>query len=401
MRILYVLGFLPTYVKREIEALAAGGHSIRVLLPEERAPRRTDGHWRRITGDPAGGGVETHRVMPFRLFTAQSCRLAAPFIRGMRFPGNMLKSLQHREFRFFLAASETLRTFPKGWKPHVIHAHFAGDQAHIASILASILGAPYTVTTHATDIFVPRNRERLRRVLSGAGAVFTISEYNRAYMEENGIFSGGSVVAKLGIHLPSLPKRRPTQGPPVAVCTASGLVEKKGVDILLEAAELLREEYPSLRFTVIGSDPGGKLLAEYRERARDLPVDFPGTLPSNETMDILAGASMFVLPCIRAGNGDLDGIPVSLMEAMGIGLPSISTGVSGIPELIEHGQSGLLAEPGSGEDLALMIRRILENPGEARKMGLAGREKVQRQHSAEGASTVLLETFRRLEDQKQ
>ncbi len=338
--------------------------------------------------------MSTERVMPFRLFTAHASGLVAPFIRGIRFPGHLLRALKNREFRYFLTASETLRTLPRGWKPHVIHAHFAGDQAHIAASLASILGVPYTVTTHATDIFVPRNGKRLRRVLSGAGAVFTISEYNRTYMEENGIFSGGAIVAKLGIHLPSLPKRRPTNGPPVAVCTASGLVEKKGVDILLEAAGLLREEYPSLRFTVIGSDPGEGLLAEYRERARDLPVDFTGTLPSNETMDILAGASMFVLPCVRAGNGDLDGIPVSLMEAMGIGLPSVSTRVSGIPELIEHGQSGLLAEPGSGEDLARMIRQILENPEEARKMGLAGREKVQRQHSAQGAAAVLENTFK-------
>ncbi len=170
------------------------------------------------------------------------------------------------------------------------------------------------------------------------------------------------------------------------------------MDILLEAAKLLREEYPSLRFTVIGSDPGGKLLAEYRERAQGLPVEFTGTLSSNETMNILAGASMFVLPCVRAGNGDLDGIPVSLMEAMGIGVPSVSTRVSGIPELIEHGGSGLLAESGSREDLARMIRRILENPGEAREMGRAGRERVQKQHSAEGASAVLLETFEKLTD---
>ena len=389
MKILYVLGFLPTYVKREIEALSEAGNEITVLLPSENSGKRASELWQSIAGDPEKDRVKTLRVMPFHLFLCSSRKLFGPLSGSLGHPLALLKSLVAGEFRYFLTASETLRKLPDRWKPDVIHAHFAGDQAQIARIISGIIHAPYTVTTHATDIFTPDSIRRLRKALKGAAAVLTISEYNKRYLKETGLYAGDVTVAKLGIDPHRLPLRNSDYEAQLGVCTASGLVEKKGIDVLLKAAAILAEDFPKLRFKVIGSDPGGAILHEFREEARDLPVEFKGALSSDATLEAVSSSGFFVLPCKEALNGDKDGIPVALMEAMAMGVPSISTSLSGIPELIDNGSSGLLAEPGSPESLAGMIRKILESPERAEAMGKKGMDRVRSLHSPEESARAV------------
>lgn len=393
MRILYILGFLPTYVKWEMEALAREGHQVLALLPSETGGGPTHRLWNSITGTGETAGVSTLRIMPFELFVSPVPALAGPSIRSLaRFSG-MIKALSAGEFRYFLAASETLRRLPGDWRPDHIHAHFAGDQAHIAGILADLLDRSYTVTTHATDIFVPRRPDRLRSVLADASEVVTISDFNRKYMKETGILRGNARVIRLGVPTGHLPERTVEAESPPGVCTASGLVEKKGVDALLEAAGLMKEKFPDLRFRIIGSDPEGTVLKQCRERAQGMPVEFAGVLTSGETLREVSRARFFVLPCVRSSTGDMDGIPVSIMEAMAMGVPVVSTAISGIPELITHGETGLLARPGSPESLAEMIERLLASPEEAEAMGKRGRARVLALHSPGRSARELTEVF--------
>lgn len=394
MRILYVLGFLPTYVKREIEALSEAGCEITVLLPSKKCGNSTSGLWENIAGDPSSSGVKTMNILPFDLFLCSPFKLLKPLSGSLKHLRTLIGSLSEGEFRYFLAASEVLGKLPREWIPDVIHAHFAGDQAHVARIMAGIMGVPYTVTTHATDIFVPRSITRLKRVLRDAGAVITISDFNKDFMRKKGFITRQTAVIKLGIDTGSLPERSGDPSRQEGVCIASGLVEKKGLDVLLESVELLKDEHPELTFKVIGSDPGGALLDEYRTRTKDLPVQFPGVLSSGETLKCISEASFFVLPCVRASNGDMDGIPVAIMEAMGIGVPVVSTRISGIPELIEHGKSGLLAEPGSPESLAEMISRVLQSPEKSEAMGAEGMNSVRALHSPEASAASVLRVLR-------
>ena len=396
MKILYVLGFLPTYVKREIEALSEEGVDMTVLLPSENSGSSTSDFWQSITEDPGRGGVATLRVMPFHLFLCSPFKLCPPLSRSLKHLRSLISSLFHGEFRYFLAASETLKKLPQGWKPDVIHTHFAGDQAHVARIISRFIGVPYTVTTHATDIFAPGRVERLKRVLRDAAEVLTISEYNRRYLRDNDLYQGEVTVAKLGIDTDSLPVRKTVHEKQIGVCTASGLVEKKGVDVLIKAADMMKKGFPDLRFRVIGSDPDGIILANYREKVRDLPVEFTGALSSSETLEAVACAGFFVLPCIEAGNGDKDGIPVALMEAMGMGVPSVSTSLSGIPELIVHGTCGFLADPGSPESLVEMIKKILGSPDKAEAMGKRGIDRVRNLHSPEISAKKLMKVLERV-----
>lgn len=401
MKIVYVLGFLPTYVKREIETLANAGHEILVLLPSDESSNVTAGLWKSITGDTEKQLFETLGTIPFQFLVSPVVSLLKPFLLSVRYWLHIPRAIKEGEFRYFLTAAETMRSLPDIWKPDVIHTHFAKDQAHIARIIAKTIGVPYTVTTHATDIFVPQNIHRLKRVLADAGAVITISEYNSEYMNLRGFSTKRIAVIKLGISTEDLPERSIHADRQVGVCTASGLVEKKGVDVLLKASELLQKDYPELSIRVIGSDPGGLLLEEYRKKTENLPIEFAGVLSSREALREVSEASFFVLPCTRASNGDMDGIPVSIMEAMGIGVPVISTNISGIPELIEHGKCGFLAEPGSPESLAEMVRRILDSPREAEAMGKMGLDRVLSLHSPETAANALMNEFENLATGKQ
>jgi glycosyltransferase involved in cell wall biosynthesis len=102
-----------------------------------------------------------------------------------------------------------------------------------------------------------------------------------------------------------------------------------------------------------------------------------GPRPQDEVARMMAEATLFVLPSIIASDGQMEGIPVALMEAMASGRAVVSTAISGIPELVEHGTNGLLVQPGDAEALANAMKTLLEDPQRAREMGARGREKVR------------------------
>lgn len=396
MKILYVLGFLPPYITREIEAMAAAGHRITVLLPEGKKSSQTADFWNSISRDPRGDSVTVSRSLKFEYLTCPAKQLAGPFLPSLRFLKTLSGSLKESEFRYFIIASNAIRNMNPADKPEIVHAHFAHDQAHIARIIASILKIPYSVTTHATDIFVPKCKTRLLRVLSDASIVFTISRYNLNYLNAHYSSSWNIVVAKLGLDTERLPERKNPPIPHMIICTASGLVSKKGVPVLLQAMRLLFRRNMDCRLTVIGSDPNGVTLQKFKEDNADINVDFVGMLTSEETLDLVSRASVFALPCIEAENGDRDGIPVAIMEAMGIGLPCISTEVSGIPELIENGVSGLLVKPESPEELADAIASLLTDREMADRLGREGRKKVLACHSPESLANTMTNCFRQV-----
>jgi len=395
VKILYVLEFLPPYVKREIESVAGKGNQVTVILPAGETPGETSALWDKITCDPSSAGTGILRCLRLDLLTASPCALVRAALQNIRHLPLFLASLREGEFRFAVAAADAVRKL-NGLQPDVIHAHFALDAAQISRKMAAILKTPYAVTTHATDIFVPRNTNRLKKVLRDAASVLTISKYNRKYLADNCLFKGDVTVSKLGLDVSELPAGKVSFEGTDGICIASGLVPKKGVDVLLKASEKLKDSFPELKFTVVGSDPDGSLLEKYREEASHLPVHFTGALTSEETLRLTSSGDFFVLPCVEAPDGDRDGIPVALMEAMGMGIPCISTSLSGIPELIEHGKSGLLANPGSPESLADMIESLLMDPEKAAAMGKRGKDKVILEHSPEQQAVTLTELFRRI-----
>ena len=388
--VLYLLRFVPTYVRWELEELARRGVPVRVVVskPWSRATM-----WDRIGGSPVGGNGDLGiRVEDFHGWLSRESRSVAPaaadvLVRSIARHARTalwlaVRSLREGTFRHFLAAGWLAERF-RGEPIARVHAHFAKDAADIGVLLARLLGVPFTVTTHAADIFVPPHRQRLRRLLERSSRVFTISDFNRRYLE--GLIGPRLAprlhVTRLGIDPAVLPPRAPSSDPFTIVCIASGLGEKKGVPDLIEACRILKERRFRFRCLIVGSDPEGTrragLQALVRTKGLGDQVSLVGLLPWRTALERVARAAVFVLPAIRTAAGDMDGIPVSLIEAMGIGVPVVSTRLSGIPELIEHGHRGLLVSPGDAQALASAVERIGACPELAASLGRRGREHVE------------------------
>jgi colanic acid/amylovoran biosynthesis glycosyltransferase len=372
-----------------VAEVTKAGLSIDIHLPVSAL---SDGLWEKVLEHSATPAAVVRRDVRKDWCTAPAWRmllqslpavLRSFAVRPVKSAELALESVRNGTFRYFLAGVD-LAVRLRGTGIQLVHSHFARDAAHIAFCAAALLGVPFTVTTHATDIFAPENPDRVKALLGAADGMHTISAFNREYMVDRygTELRGRIAVAVLGLDPSLLPQRaRAGNGEvPEFVCTASGLVPKKGVEVLLEACRILLDRGLSFRCSILGSDAGGGKLALLRESAREMglsdTVSFTGLLTSVETMERVSACAVFVLPSVRAPNGDMDGIPVSLMESMAMGIPSVSTRLSGIPELIEDGVSGLLVEPGDPAALAGAMEQLIADPGYADLLGAAGRGKV-------------------------
>lgn len=243
-----------------------------------------------------------------------------------------------------------------------LHVHFAHVPTQIGMYAAAMAGIPFTVMAHANDIF-----ERgllLARKAERAAKFLTISEYNRAYLERIGVAPAKLAVMRCGVSFP-VREMPPSHQRRLSyrIGTLGRLVEKKGVDDLIRAVGLLGERACRIELSIAGDGPlRGELERLVAELRLDDRVRFEGNLPHRRVREWMHGLDMFVLACKPDANGDMDGIPVVLMEAMSQLVPVVSTRLSGIPELIVDGDTGLLANPGDPTDLAEQIDRLLDAP---------------------------------------
>jgi glycosyltransferase involved in cell wall biosynthesis len=163
---------------------------------------------------------------------------------------------------------------------------------------------------------------------------------------------------------------------PVAILSVSRLVEKKGADILLQALALL----PARLHWHLVHAGGGPLRKKLQRQARALGIDqrirWRGLLTQQELLEEYRAADLFVLASRVARDGDRDGLPNVLAEAQSQGLACVSSNVSGIPELIEDGRTGLLVEPESPLVLARALEALIADPERRRALGDAGRRRV-------------------------
>jgi glycosyltransferase involved in cell wall biosynthesis len=176
----------------------------------------------------------------------------------------------------------------------------------------------------------------------------------------------------------------------------SRLVPKKGIDVLLDALALMKSRDQRSRAEIIG---GGPLLEELQRRAAELDiedrVDFLGRQPSSAVSDAYRRCSMVVLPCRIDDDGDRDGMPTVLIEALARGIGVISTDIVGIPELVRHEITGLLVPPDDPLALADAMGRLLDDPALASRLGSAGRDLVAIDHDPGRSVEALRAVFAR------
>ncbi|MEQ1760645.1 MAG: glycosyltransferase [Vicinamibacterales bacterium] len=276
-----------------------------------------------------------------------------------------------------------------------VHAHFATHPALGAFIINKLTGIPYSFTAHGSDLHV--DRTMLDTKVEAAAFAVTISEFNKnVIVGECGDRVRSKVhVVHCGVNDEFFATRASSQksGPAHIVCVAS-LEEVKGHRFLLDACRKLVDRGIDVRCDLVGEGP---MRASVEKLVADLGlserVQLLGAQPRPAVKALLSQADVAVLASHPTKEGKREGIPVALMEAMASGLPVVSTSISGIPELVESGVSGLLVPSGDAAALADALAALCADPGLRVRMGEAGRQKVQQDFNLESNALRLVQLF--------
>jgi len=241
------------------------------------------------------------------------------------------------------------------------HAHFASLPTTVARLAAHFAGLTYTFTAHAKDIFhESANPDDLRRKLADAASVITVSDFNRKFLQEQ-FGAATSRVDRVynGLSLERFPYKPPTDRR-ARIVAVGRLVEKKGFGDLIDACAVLAQEKVSFDCQIIGT---GELEADLQTQIDSLSlgdqVHLLGPRPQAEVIQLVQNAAVFAAPCVVGEDGNRDGLPTVLLEAMALGTPCVSTDVTGIPEVIRHEETGLRVPQHDPGQLASAIKRLL------------------------------------------
>lgn len=271
------------------------------------------------------------------------------------------------------------------------HAHFATAAARLAHLVRLMGGPTYSVTAHAKDIYHRDVRvERLREKLGGACFVATVSEANCDHL--GALLNGHRpcVLVPNSVDIRRLSRvPRPRREPGLVVSVAR-LIEKKGLADLIDACAMLRER--GIRLELAGDGP---LRAGLEERAARAGVDarFHGPLPQERALQLIASASVFCLPCVVGSDGDRDGLPTSVLEAMALGIPVATTAVNGLADAVEHERTGLVVAEHDPQALAAALSRLLDDRELAELLASEARRRVEASFSLERSASLLRSLF--------
>lgn len=398
LNLLYVIGTYPslttTFIDREIEYLRSKGIRIQVLAVW-RPPGELSAEQKRL----GEGVIYLLPAPPLRVVWAH----LATFLRHPWTYGKTLFHLATRPHPTWQARLKTVFHFGEGiYAAHLvrgqtyshIHAHFIDRATTIAMIIGRLRHLPYSITAHAADIYV--NPTLLSEKMAGAKFVATCTGYNRAYLAQLG---GQTIDPKLhciyhGIDITDYePRRRHTDSRPLLLAVGQ-LKEKKGFTYLIEACRMLKERGYNFTCEIVGDGPlRARLEAQIRDQGLEGWVSLCGALPHDAVIEKYARAAIFVLACTTSTDGDRDGIPNVILEAMAMGLPVVSTRHSGIPEVVRDGENGYLVEPADSAGIANALAALLDNPQSWATLGQKGRQSVQELFSIDQNAERLLAQF--------
>ena len=292
----------------------------------------------------------------------------------------------------------TVKEQQTGKKLNHLHAHFAHDPTLIAYLVHCITGIPFSFTAHARDLYqVPEKvlTDRIRE----ARAVVTCCRANLEYL--NQIAPSQQSKFSLVYHGVNLNDFQPIADPEASsvselplILSVGRLVEKKGFQDLLEALFIVKRSGARFQCAIYGDGPLCQPLKEWiEEHGMSDELKLMGDRTQRELISVYQNASLFVLTPVQTEDGDRDGIPNVLLEAMAVGITVITTAVAGIPELVAHNQNGLLYQPHDVENISTGIIELLQNATKRRELGSAGSKKVREQFDVTQAAKRLKTLF--------
>lgn len=279
----------------------------------------------------------------------------------------------------------------------LVIAHFGYRGAAVAQVQHGWAGRPPLITVfHGRDVSVELRRNamaRYRDLFAQGDLHLTV---NALFAKQ--LIDCGAPAARVDTHHLGIPLTRygfspPTPGTTLRFLSVSRLVEKKGLSIAIEALALMHDSHPDVnwRYDIGGDGPlEAELKAQVARAGLQDRIRFIGALPHEETLRRISQADVLLVPSVTAADGDQEGIPVTLMEAMALGTPVCTTRHSGIPELVTHGETGLLSEEGDAAGLRDNLVSLALDADRAATLATAARHKVERDFNEDRQNAHLL-----------
>lgn len=389
-RILYIITRFPsvshTFIYREIEVLYRAGYKINTVSMG-RPHKNTISHEALKLYESTVYldqiGLTKKLFAQLLILTSKPCEYFRSLFLALR--EKEVKNLRDRVrmlYHFFEAGFLYIRFKDK--RLNHIHAHFLAGPTSIALFLSRYLKIPFSFTMHGSLIYL--DPIMLKTKLQMSNKAVTISEYNKKYLISK---YGKDLTKKIyvihcGIDLQAFKPGDEKKSSPPVILAVGRLIEIKGFRYLLEAFRILRDKEKNFKGYIVGD---GEEMNVLREKVKEYGIDrmvyLLGKQPQERVRELLQEASIFTLPSIVTNSGGREGIPVSLMEAMAMQLPVVSTKTVGIPELIENGKEGILVEQRNAEELSSALEFLLKDPEAGKQMGIRGRNKIYRDFNLE------------------
>jgi glycosyltransferase involved in cell wall biosynthesis len=327
----------------------------RVRAPVTRVPRRLRDDWLRFAWRHASYAVTRplHYLQAFQL----ACRRGRTGLMDFAHAGWLAGQLRADGVEH-------------------LHTHFISKPADVAELVSYMAGLPFSISAHAKDIYLS-NTADLSRKLQAARFTVTCTDFNCLTLRA---IAPNAPVHRMyhGIdHSVFHPEQRRALGQVPLILSVGRLREKKGLDTLIDACRLLRDRSVEFCCEIVGyGEEQTRLEAMIARHGLGGHVCLAGKRTREQVIECYARAAVYVQPSRVASDGDRDGIPNVLLEAMAMGVPVVATRVSGIPEAVQHHRNGLLIEPDDPVALADAVQRMIQAPELGKAFGRAARRTV-------------------------
>src|SRR5215472_15212593 len=306
--------------------------------------------------------------------------------------------------RYFYQALALARELRHGGFTH-LHAHFANEPTSVGQLASRLAHCGFSFTAHAKDIYLTAHDE-LAQKIAAAKFVVTCTGFNQNFLQD--VASSGTPIHLCyhGVNLSQFSyEREESKGHQSAIpliLSVGRFCEKKGFAYLIHACHRLKQNGTSFVCRIVGFGP---LETQLQDLIGALnlhdSVSLVGKMTQDKLIEEYRRADLFVLPCLVTDDGDRDGIPNVLVEAMAMRLPVVSTPVSGISELVDHMQNGLLAAEKDAESLAAAMEQLLQDAALGFRLGRNGRQKVMEVFSLDRSTAKVRDLLLRASEKPQ
>jgi glycosyltransferase involved in cell wall biosynthesis len=341
------------------------------------------------------GNLAVARRHPLRYVRTLAAALAMCW--RYRPPGQGLR-LRKVFVKEFLQAGEIAAALLRAGDVGHLHGHFCHGVATITWFVSRLTGIPFSFTAHAKDIYQAELNpgDLLERKLNAARFVATCTCANAGVLrarharpdEVHAIYHGLDTA-----YFSPLPQSREGRMP--IILSVGRFVQKKGFDHLIEACDQLRREGVKFHCVIVGErgDAYDGICRQIEQHGLADCVQLRSAVTQDELREMYRSASVFALPCQVTADGDRDGFPNVLAEAMAMGVPVVTTAISGIPEMIDDAVHGLLVQSGDAQALAGALCRVLGDEALHARLAQAGRQRICERFDSSRTTLALRDLF--------